>query len=242
VETSKRKKQVSFPTAFVWNSNSTPPLARLIQGGQGGEVRLKLYLTITLMATSRPYDISMPPTPHSWVQLLDLPRATGARRISANLKWLEENSYIRSRPRRGAPARIVLLNADGSGKQYTRPMPKERYVGLPLDLWKHGWLLELSPTGLAVLIALLDLRGAFGERAYLTHERRESYGLSPDTWTRARKELERFELLTVTRTPLGDYFNYQRMRNLYQLHPERLETYPSTLRLQYRDRRSGQRL
>ena len=35
-------------------------LAKLLRGGRGGAVRLKLYLCITLIAASTPYDMKRP--------------------------------------------------------------------------------------------------------------------------------------------------------------------------------------
>jgi hypothetical protein len=58
VTRSKRREQVPFGSTFLRSNDDTrPPLARLIQGGRGGRTRLKLYLTITMMATRSPHDI-----------------------------------------------------------------------------------------------------------------------------------------------------------------------------------------
>ena len=48
------------------------------------------------------------------------------------------------------------------------------------------------------------------------------YGLSADTWTRARRDLERPNLLEVKRVPQGGEFDYRRMRNLYRIRLEQL--------------------
>ena len=52
VERSKRRSSVRLPLAFARDqlaASPTPPLARLLQGG--GEVRIKVFLTIMMMAT-----------------------------------------------------------------------------------------------------------------------------------------------------------------------------------------------
>ncbi|BEL06832.1 hypothetical protein Q0Z83_050230 [Actinoplanes sichuanensis] len=238
----KRAGNVPFAPAFVISAEDgeETPLARLIKGGRGGQVRLKLYLCITMMATSPPYDLRNAPTPASWARLLGLDPDTGPRRVSSNLRWLADNGFISLRPRPGSTAVITLLNPTVSRAQreftaqtgiaprrkYERPSGKGRYIGVPVELWTKGWILDLSTTGLAILMVLMELQGGHAGPRYVTRQRHERYGLSTDTWTRARKELERHQLLTVTRTPQGSDFDYQRMRNLYRVHVERMKTSP----------------
>ena len=57
----------------------------------------------------------------------------------------------------------------------------------------------------------------------MLRDRRASYQLSHDTWTRGRYELEQAGLLTVKRVPQGDEYVYTRLRNSYWL-----ETAPLT--------------
>ncbi|MFB4294462.1 hypothetical protein ACBI99_42960 [Nonomuraea sp. ATR24] len=223
----KRTGNVSFPPGFISGMDGRrAPLAQLIQGGRGGEVRLKLYLCITMMATSAPYDLRATPTPNLWARLLALPSDTGPRRVSNNLKWLHDNHYISLRPRPGLPAMITLLSAHGDGGDYVRASEMRRYVGVPVELWTKGWLLDLTPTGLALLFILLELQGGYKEPRYVPRYRRESYGLSSDTWTRARKELEQYGLLTVRRIPQGGDFDYRRLRNTYWIDVDRLKLSP----------------
>jgi hypothetical protein len=70
-------------------------------------------------------------------------------------------------------------------------------VSIPLGFWSKGWLLELSPVAIAVLFTLRERLGGYEQPQYLLPDRRESYGLSHDTWTRGSRELEEDELLTV---------------------------------------------
>jgi hypothetical protein len=78
-----------------------------------------------------------------------------------------------------------------------------------------------------MLMVLLDVqKEGHGQARYVVRHQRESYGLSPDTWTRACKELKGHKLLDIVRVPQGDDFDYQRMRNLYRIDEERLMTPP----------------
>src|SRR5215218_496398 len=64
VTRSKRSSGLPLAEAFLRRadpSDPPPPLARMMRGGQGGEVRLKLYLTMSLLAVSPPYDIKPVP-------------------------------------------------------------------------------------------------------------------------------------------------------------------------------------
>lgn len=228
----KRSGNVPFPPAFIRaREGHRPPLARLIQGGRGGEVRLKLYLCITMMATGKPYDLRANPTPSRWARLLALPPNTGARRVSANLKWLDDNEYISLQPRAGLPPMITLLSAHGDGGEYVRASEEGRYVGVPIEFWTLGWVLDLSPTGIALLLVLMELQGGYKEPRYAPRYRRLEYGISSDTWTRARKELASHGLLAVHRVPQGGDFDYRRLRNTYWIDVERLKEAPNTANL-----------
>ena len=77
---------------------------------------------------------------------------------------------------------------------------------------------------------IAELVGGYDQPRYVVADRRQRYGLSPDTWTLARKELEREQLLTVARTPMGSDFDYQRMRNTYWVDLEALKTRSPDLR------------
>ncbi|MGH3530241.1 MAG: hypothetical protein ACRDQ6_23540, partial [Pseudonocardiaceae bacterium] len=217
VTKSGRQKQVPFGKPFLRTTDqTTPPLARLIQGGRGGEVRLKLYLTITMMVTRRPHDLRRPPPPNRWAHLLALTSPTASRRVRSNLRWLHNNKFIELTPREGHLPLITLLDPAGSGGPYERPLPSQRYISLPLELWSQGWILELSATALALLMVIRDVQQNKALARYAPRQDRDAYRLSPDTWTRASKELVGHELLEIRRLPQGGEFDYERMRNLYR--------------------------
>ncbi|MEV4179674.1 helix-turn-helix domain-containing protein [Nonomuraea sp. NPDC049709] len=90
-----------------------------------------------------------------------------------------------------------------------------------------GWILVLSPTGVALLLILMELQGGHTKPCYVPKYRRLAYGISSDTWTRARKELESYELLTMHRIPQGGDFDYRLLRNAYWINIERLKEVPS---------------
>jgi hypothetical protein len=232
-ERSKRGN-VAYAREFVRTVNltpdvpaPTPPLARLIQGGRGGEVRLRLYLLLTMMATQVPFDIRNPPTPLTLARTLALPQTSGPRRINDNMKWLEDERFIRRTKRPGQTAAIQLLDPLSVDHPLPDPRRNRPYVRIPIEFWSHGWLLALSPTGIAVLLALAERLGGYQVPMYLTRPRRESYGLSHDTWTRGRHELEDHGLLTVSRVPQGDDYDYRRLRNSYKIDKERLSRPPT---------------
>lgn len=229
VKRSRRGTGVPLSESFVRRENAAsappPPLTQLLRGGQGGEVRLKLYLTMSLLAVSPPYDIRPIPA-RSWAAALDLddPGRNGARRISDAIDWLAEHKLLVAERRQGTPGTVQLLSQDGTGGPYTRPSPVGRYVRLPLGLWEEGWIVRLSGTALALLIVLLDLQGGRAGPQWISPaQARRRYDLSPDTWTKGIKELKALDLVTVSRRPQGDVFDYQRMRNTYWVHEDKLQ-------------------
>lgn len=226
VDKAKRTGNVPLPPSLVITGpgGEDPPLTKLIQGGRGGEVRLKLYLTMIMMATRQPYDLKNPLTPRAWAATLALDPGTGPRRISAALKWLDQNGFIERTRRSGAPAAITLRNPAAINGAF-EPRPG-RYIGIPATLWSNGWILELSAIALALLLVLLDHQYGNAKHSYVTKQKKASYGLSQDTWTRARAELETYDLIDVKREPLGGDHDYWRMRNAFRVNRARFSTTP----------------
>lgn len=221
VQRSRRRSGVQVPELFIRRADQSldvPPLALLLRGGQGGEVRLKLYLTMLLLAVRPPFDIREPVPARSWAAALGIPdpENRGARRVGDAITWLAEHKFLETERRQGAPGAVRLLHSDLSGHPYVRPTERERYITLPLGLWEQGWIARLSGTALALMIVLLDMQSARTEAQWISPaQARRRYDLSPDTWSKALKELTAFELVTVLRRPQGGEFNYQRMRNAY---------------------------
>lgn len=233
---SQRTGNVPFPPDFVIAKEGQArraSLARMVQGGQGGSVRLRLYLCITMMATSEPFNLRQPPTPRGWARMLALDPQSGDRRVQRNLKWLAQNNFIKLDPRWGGPAEITLLGPAGDGRAYVRPIEEPsnrgRYVGVPVEFWTNGWILELSTTAVALLLVLRDALGGLSAPEYIPTYKQRRYGLSSDTWTKAIKELSGYGLLTVGRESQGSTYDYQRMRNTYLLDWDRLKERPRRL-------------
>jgi hypothetical protein len=134
---------------------------------------------------------------------LGLPSTSGPRRIHNNLRWLAENQFIALTKRPGLTAAIQLLDPQDAGTFLEDPRNNIPYVTMPIEFWSRGWLLDLSPTGIAVLFALCERLDGSAMSMYQLQDRRNSYGLSRDTWTRGRYELEGHGLLKVTRVPQG---------------------------------------
>lgn len=99
-------------------------------------------------------------------------------------------------------------------------------MSIPLGFWSKGWLLELSPVAVAVLFALRERLGGYEQPRYLLPDRRESYGLSHDTWTRGSRELEDNGLLTVSTITEGEEYAYTRRRRTYWLNMALLDMRP----------------
>jgi len=214
-----------------------------MRGGQGGEVRLKLYVTMSLLAVRAPFDLPAIAA-RSWAEALDLPDPdrNGARRVTDAIDWLAENKLLAAERHQGAPSPVRLLSQDGLGNPYTRPTPAGRYVRLGLGLWYHGWVVRLSGTGLALMIVLLDLQGGRARPQWISPaQARRRYDLSPDTWTKALKELQQLELVKVTRQIQGDFFDYRRMRNAYWVDEDKLRAPDEALGTRRRRRQARPR-
>lgn len=220
VAKSQRTSGIQLPTEFVRDEKGgNPPVARMNRGGRGGEVRLKLYLTLVLVAARPPHALKQQIPANVWARMLDLddPDGLGARRVANALRWLGKNGFIDLSARRGAPPGVKLLSATGNRKAFVRG--SGIYVGVPIGLWKYGWINRLSGSGLALLIVLLDLQG--GKRfsaaspPSLPGPLRDRYGLSDDTWTRASKQLVDLGLLTKNKVPQGRDLDWRRVRNTY---------------------------
>src|SRR5712692_936189 len=102
-----------------------PPLAHLLRGGRGGEVRLKLLLSLLWVAgggTDERHKTNAYPA-RAWAALLDLPdpEGKGQRRIRDAIRWLEDEEFVRTAREPGKPMALQLLCDDGSGKAYTDP-------------------------------------------------------------------------------------------------------------------------
>jgi hypothetical protein len=222
-----RRRSVQFPEGFLRDPNGDPPMARIFRGDRAGELRLKLYVTGTMLAAAAPHDIKGI-SGRGWAEVLGLedPATSGARRINAAIDWLAEHDFVTIEQAAGHAPTITLLDPGGSDRPYRRP--RKRWVSVPIGLWSRYWIYELDGPSLAVLLAVLDMQGVRTPRnaPWLSGSERPRYGLSDDTWTRGTKRLQQLDLLTVKRVPQGRDFDYRRLRNTYWIDLDRFDDKP----------------
>ena len=238
VTRSQRRSSVNFPIGFVrWDDGDTPPLARVMRGGQGGESRLRVYLLLRLMATAPPHTVTVSARELARDLGIDADGTdAGARRVNASLKALggrRGNTGLASGPaippllsfsdRPGLTRTIQILDPAGSGQPWNDREIQSPYVTMPLSLYRKGWLLALSGRAVAILLVLRELTGGRAEdRGWADGIRKRQYGFSDDTWTRGTKELADRGLLTVDSDILISQ-GEPRRRNRYQLNLDNLE-------------------
>lgn len=237
VTKSKRSGSVRLPRAFalddVYNPPN-PPLARLLRGGGG--VRLKVLLTVLMMATSAPHETRV--TSALLAELLGLPdpEEAGSRRVTAAFRFLTRLNLVSRERMPGYTPITKVLNPDGSGEEWNDRFLPQPYISLPIDLWRRGWIIALSGRALALLVILKEAtngrKGAPealpGEpkvhSAWLDGTRKAQYGLGKDFWASATKELVDAGLLDVE-TEIVLSYGEPRRRNVYKLHVARLSSY-----------------
>ncbi|PMQ18529.1 hypothetical protein CIK84_18920 [Glutamicibacter arilaitensis] len=223
----------------VREENDAPPMAKILRGGRGGEVRLKLELSFLWFAVSPPHDLTYPA--RVWAELIGLedPEHRGTRRVRQAITALANMDMIQVSSRPGQPNRIVLLDEGGMNHPYYLPgiaynkvrgskdQWRHRYIQIPDTLWTNGWIAGLSGAALAMLLIL------FSELGQRNHEKtdlwfsparaKKIYGLSDDTRSKGLRELRAAGLVTARRKAASrDVLDFKRVRNTYRLQLERL--------------------
>jgi hypothetical protein len=230
----KRSQRTSGP-AFAEDFIRSARWGQLVggKGGRNGDVRLKLYLSLTLLAVGGDNDVKDIPA-YNWARAIGLadPDGSGARRIQDALRWLHKHNYVRVIGSRGAPPIVQLrdpmgLEAAGITKPYTRASGGAgRWTVVPTEIWTNGWIMALSGRALAVLIVLLDHRTRGG---IVPTSTKDEIGLSPSTWTRALRELQAPPTLVKVTREVRAYdpeLGWRRARNIHELFIERLAEIP----------------
>lgn len=234
------RARVQVRSGFIESRTPTtpPPMTQLLRGGRGGEVKVKLLLSMLWSAPSAPYDVTFPA--RTWATLLGLPDpdTKGAARVNDAIRTLTKLKYVRTVQRAGQPSRVFLLNELGTGDPYSHPgeiwlavkdadsrarRKVPRYMQLPVDLWTKGWMAALSGTALAMLLVLLDsARGREPARLWFSQSvAKDRYALTEPTRKRGLDELEEYGLITVEREQVvRDEVSTRRYRNTYTVHTD----------------------
>jgi hypothetical protein len=150
IDRSRRSSGARFPAAFARGvPGATPSLARLVQGGRGGDVRLKLYLSTVLLAGSNRRhpklgshaisDVSSA----TWARILALPdpQSGGARRVADAQDSLVDLKLITVERRPGMSPIVRLRHPDGSGTKFVEPGTP--YIRVDLGIWTNRWIWHL---------------------------------------------------------------------------------------------------
>lgn len=212
-----------------------PPLARLLRGGRGGEVRLKLLLALLWVAGGGDERHATSAWPaRAWAALLDLddPELHGQRRVRDAIRWLEQEGFLRTERQPGRPMVLQLLLEDGSGKDYFDPAPPAKkkkeskeawlgsdlYIQLPASFWTEGWAARLTGRALAMLLVLREVTFSGDWRWVSPSQARQRYGLSEDTWSKGVAELKANKIIEIRKKAVGEeVFDFRRVRNTYKL-------------------------
>lgn len=231
------RKSVAVRSSFIssMDPETLPPLTSLIRGGRGGEVKLKLLLSMLWVAVKEPYDVSQ--SARVWAELIGLedPEGKGAARVNAAVRRLTEAGYLHAEKSPGLPHRLYLQEETGARKPYTHPgaywekgrrsPDSPRYTQIPVELWLNGWIAKLTAPGLSMLLILLEqARGKnFAGIWFSPSVAAKRYGLSEVTRRKGWEELQSLGIISVGQAPVGrGTLNTTRRRNTYTVIMERI--------------------
>lgn len=248
-----RRRRAGAPvrSIFAVNDASTPTLARLLNrqpgldseraggGGRGGQVRVKLYVSMLWICARAPYEVTR--SARAWAHLLGLPdpATRGARRIQDALKELQVRRMIQTRNRGGRPTAVTILDEGGEGIAYEPPsdsmqtlskanvgpdspvFQRNRYFRVPTAIWTEGYISRLSGPGFAMLLILLaESRGQARPVWFSPAVADKRFRLSESTRRAGLTELRELGLLRTRQQPIGEtgrLIDFQRRRNVHEL-------------------------
>lgn len=199
-------------------------------GGSGGEVRLKLWLSLMCQFNST----------NDWTHLdryqpgmlarifgLDEDLVRGKESVRRAYRWLAANNFIvieGGRLKRSGRVRVtteaalylpeqyvVQFRQTPSGSSLLPPYPefpryKDSYFRVPIELWSKGWMGYLRSSEIIVLMLLCKLNENQGGKPIeiRANRRLERYGLSDVMWRQGAKGLERRNILESWEPALHD--------------------------------------
>lgn len=206
-------------------------------GGRGGDVRLKLYLSLLWASPGGKHDTDFLAT--DWAQLLGLPRysTNGKRRVYEALNWLAAHRFIEKQERPGLPSTVMVLHESGLGKPYSKPSTGTAKGGPPTyrrlqsSWWTNAWLAAISGRALAFWLALMDEsnNGAKADAVWLSESQTsKKYAISPYLRQQAMRELKYFGLITTRREFTREAFGIKASRTKISVHLAELDRSPVT--------------
>lgn len=191
------------------------------RGGSGGEIRLKLWLTLVAQFKST--------TP--WIDLdqfsaallgrvfgLDEDPKKGAESVRRSYRYLVDENFIVLDGKRLKPSGRVRLTTEAAlylpdqyrdeirsvptGSSDKPPYPefpryKDSYFRVPMELWSQGWMGYLRSSELMVLLILCKLNENQGNKEIevKAKNRLQRFGLSDVMWRQGSLGLERRGIL-----------------------------------------------
>lgn len=184
-------------------------------GGHGGEVRLKLWLSMIYRVVKEDDWIVLRRNNHAhYASMFGLedPFGRGADRVRDAYRWLHLNRFIvieGGRLKTYGRVRVthevthfvpsnfplIMRKAPQGLKEFEveeHPHLKHRYFNLPRPFWEYGWITYMRASEILVLMILCDAarNNVNTEIRIPVHERMRRYGLSDEMWKQGETGLE----------------------------------------------------
>ncbi len=234
----KRRNLRDCPTRIEFIRRSTPedPPPSMMQilgrgGGRGGDVRLKLYLSLLWASPGGKHDTKFRAI--DWAQILGLPKfsTNGKRRIYEALAWLDQHNYVNKTIHPGLPSVVTVCHESGNGTNYVVPSTnaatggEPSYRKLQSAWWTNAWIAGLSGRALVFWLVLMDETGN-GRKpgpVWLSEKQtKDKYGISPHLRQKALQELKHHELISTRRRMSIEPFGAKSSRTEITVHTDRL--------------------